>query len=75
MPAYGLKSKQWGWVLIENLTTVPASSVPFNSLQVDEATKALVKSLVAGHRNGGMHDDFDDVVKGKGKGLVMMFHG
>lgn len=75
MPAYGLKSKRWGWVLIENLTTVPASDVPFETLQVDPVTKSLVKSLVAGHQNGGMDDDFDDVVRNKGKGLVMMLHG
>lgn len=75
MPAYGLKSKQWGWLLIKNLTTVSASDVPFQSLQVDPAMKSLVKSLVAGHQNGGMDDDFDDVVRNKGKGLVMMLHG
>lgn len=75
MPAYGLKSKRWGWILIENLTNVSESEVPFQSLQVDLRTKSLVKSLVAGHQKGGMDDDFDDVVRNKGKGLVMMLHG
>lgn len=75
MPAYGLKSKKWGWVLIENLTPVEASEVPFQSLQADPTTKSLVRSLVMGHQNGGLDDDFDDVVRNKGKGLVMMLHG
>lgn len=75
MPAYGLKSKQWGWVLIENLTPISASEVPFRCLQVDPVTKSLVKSLVAGHQSGGMDNDFDDVISTKGKGLVMMLHG
>ncbi len=75
MPAYGLKSKKWGWVLIGNLTPVSASDVPFVSLQVDQATKSLVRSLVAGHQRGVMGGEFDDVVETKGKGLVMMLHG
>lgn len=75
MPAYGLKSKQWGWVLIENLTPVEASEIPFRSLQADPSTKSLVRSLVVGHQNGGLDNDFDDVVRNKGKGLVMMLHG
>ncbi|KAI8666899.1 ATPase-AAA-core domain-containing protein [Fusarium sp. Ph1] len=75
MPAYGLKSKQWGWVLIENLTPVEASEVPFRSLQADPSTKSLVRSLVVGHQNGGLDNDFDDVVRNKAKGLVMMLHG
>ncbi|EXF76123.1 hypothetical protein CFIO01_07988 [Colletotrichum fioriniae PJ7] len=75
IPAYGLKSKRWGWVLIQDLTPVSASSVAFDNLQIDEGTKSLVKSLVNGHQNGGMNDDFDDVISNKGKGLVIMLHG
>lgn len=75
MPAYGLKSKRWGWVLIENLSLVYKNDTPFDSLQIDPGMKSLVRSLVTGHQSGGTANDFDDVVTNKGKGLVMMLHG
>ncbi|KAM0203027.1 hypothetical protein ACHAPI_001197 [Fusarium lateritium] len=75
MPVYGLKSKRWAWALIDNLTDVEKNGTPFQSLKIDEGVKSLVQSLVTGHQNGGMETDFDDVVKDKGKGLVIMLHG
>lgn len=75
VPAYGLKSKRWGWVLIENLLPVYKNDTAFDSLQIDPGMKSLVRSLVTGHQNGGTANDFDDVVTNKGKGLVIMLHG
>ncbi|KAM0391890.1 hypothetical protein ACHAQC_006690 [Fusarium culmorum] len=75
MPAYGLKSKKWRWVLIDGLLPVKENDIPFKSLQVDSGMKSLIRSLVKGHQKWGKRKDFDDVVENKGKGLVMMLHG
>ncbi|KAF4536857.1 uncharacterized protein LTHEOB_11864 [Lasiodiplodia theobromae] len=73
IPAYALKAKEWGWVLLDELQEVCSSSDAFDSLQVDADTKSLIKSLVHGH--SVQTDDFDDVIPGKGKGLVLLLGG
>ena len=67
-------TKEWGWMLIDKLKRIEASHAAFDSLQIDHSTKRLVKSLVLGHQNGGA-EDFDDVIDGKGRGLVILLNG
>lgn len=74
MPGYCLTSKAWGWLLIDRLEPVKPSDAAFQSLQIDANTKDLVMSLVRGHQNSDT-DDFDDLISGKGKGLVMLLNG
>lgn len=74
VPAYGLKSKEWGWVLIEKLELTHFNTGAFELLQLDEATKKLVQALVSGAQSS-QTDHFDDIVRGKGKGLVILLHG
>ncbi|KAI0413977.1 hypothetical protein F5X98DRAFT_390342 [Xylaria grammica] len=74
IPAYGLKSKRWGWVLIERLEPTRFNVNAFESLQMALATKDLVRALVSGAYSRHA-DDFDDIIRGKGKGLVMLLHG
>ena len=38
-------------------------------------SKDLVRALVASHTARKERDDFDDIVKGKGKGLIFVLHG
>ncbi|KAI0201471.1 hypothetical protein F4808DRAFT_425284 [Astrocystis sublimbata] len=74
VPAYGLKSKEWGWVLIEKLEQTNFNTRAFELLQLEEATKKLVQALVSGAQSP-QTDHFDDIIRGKGKGLVMLLHG
>jgi hypothetical protein len=74
IPGYGLREKEWGWMLIDGLQPVKCDNKAFESLQMDETTKSLIETLVKGHRSGRL-DDFDDVITSKGKGLVLLLHG
>lgn len=74
IPAYGLKSKRWSWVLIERLKPVIPSEEAFNQLQMNGGTKRLIRALVEGSQSP-QADTFDDTIQGKGKGLVLLLHG
>ncbi|KAJ4259926.1 hypothetical protein NW757_001874 [Fusarium falciforme] len=73
VPAFGLKKKEWLWVLSDELQGVAWNMVAFEFLQLEAATKHLVQALVKGHKANSTA--FDDVVSGKGQGLVFLLHG
>lgn len=74
VPAFGLKSKEWSWLRSDSLEDVNWSLTAFDSLQLEKRTKHLVESLVKGHKSK-MATAFDDVIPGKGQGLVFLLHG
>ncbi|KAK4104187.1 hypothetical protein N658DRAFT_493685 [Parathielavia hyrcaniae] len=74
VPAFGLKSKDWRWVMADGLQDVVWNSTAFESLQYDEGTKNLVRALIRGHKRG-LRTGFDDLIAGKGQGLVFLLHG
>lgn len=43
-------------------------------LEMDQERKGIISALIEGH---GAEDefDFDDIVEGKGKGLIFILHG
>ena len=45
----------------------------FDQLVLDPATKKTVQALVSSHTRD--RETFDDIVKGKGQGLVCVLHG
>jgi hypothetical protein len=73
----------WGQFSVSSTTDVkPASLTLFaDSLQLDEKYKKMIESLVTDHgglKEGSRPGDkvrVKDVVDGKGKGLVLLFHG
>jgi hypothetical protein len=73
-PAFGLKSKDWRWVMADGLRDVVWNSTAFQSLQYNQGTKDLVHALVRGHKRG-LKTGFDDLIAGKGQGLVFLLHG
>lgn len=73
VPAFGLKKKNWLWVLSDQLRDVAWNMVTFESLQLEKATKHLVQALIKGHKANSTA--FDDLVPGKGQGLVFLLHG
>jgi hypothetical protein len=80
---YSTKEKVWGQFNVSSTTNVkPASLSLFaDSLQLDENYKKMIESLVTDHgglKEGSGQSDkvrVKDVVDGKGKGLVLLFHG
>ncbi|KAI8719789.1 AAA domain-containing protein [Fusarium sp. LHS14.1] len=73
VPAFGLKNKKWLWILSDQLQDVTWNMAAFETLQLETETKQLVKALVKGHK--ARSTAFDDVVPGKGQGLVFLLHG
>lgn len=74
VPAFGLKGKRWWWVLSDRVQDVEWNMAAFESLQQDKVTKELVQALVKGHKSNPQVI-FDDVIAGKGQGLVFLLHG
>ncbi|CAG9981746.1 unnamed protein product [Clonostachys byssicola] len=74
VPAFGLKSKEWLWLCSDSLQDVNWSLTAFDSLQLESRTKDLIECLVKGHMSK-LATAFDDVIPGKGQGLVFLLHG
>ncbi|KAG6813734.1 hypothetical protein H0H92_007686 [Tricholoma furcatifolium] len=68
------KSKKWGGFALENLHDVQWSDSAFDSLVLEDSKKAVVHALVRQHSNS-RRGAFDDVIVGKGKGLVGLLCG
>ncbi|KAK5996524.1 Putative 26S proteasome regulatory subunit-like-like protein [Cladobotryum mycophilum] len=73
VPAFCLRMKKWRWLLIDQLQRVKWDSAAFEFLRLESVTKKLVQSLVKGHQAASFR--FDDVITGKGQGLVFLLHG
>lgn len=73
VPGFGLKRKKWQWFLSDELQDVKWNPMAFESLQLEKSTKHLVEALVKGHKTDSAA--FDDVMPGKGQGLIFLLHG
>ncbi|CAI4213275.1 unnamed protein product [Parascedosporium putredinis] len=62
------------YIRTSSLTEIEWGRDPFRSLQLGEERKRLVHRLVTGFANDKT-DAYDDVVAGKGKGLIFLLHG
>ncbi|KAG6828077.1 hypothetical protein H0H92_009339 [Tricholoma furcatifolium] len=67
------RSKKWGGFALENLHNVKWSDSAFDSLVLDDGKKTVVHALIRQHSN--RRDAFDDLIVGKGKGLVGLLCG
>ena len=65
--------KQWGGFALDRCHDVTWQEDAFDSLVLSHARKTLVHSLVRQHKR--RKDAFDDVVAGKGKGLIGLLSG
>lgn len=70
---YSLQKKKWGWFNIDSIRDVEFNDNAFDSLIFSETYKTMLLALVKVHANED--SKFDDVIKGKGKGLVVLLHG
>ncbi|KAL5118350.1 hypothetical protein ACEQ8H_003699 [Pleosporales sp. CAS-2024a] len=70
---FGFRQKKWCLFAISRLEPVVWNLDAFSKLVMDTRKRNLIHILVKSHRNGS--ETFDDVVSGKGKGLVGLLSG
>ncbi|KAK1235038.1 hypothetical protein PQX77_001747 [Marasmius sp. AFHP31] len=66
-------TKKWGGLGIDHVQDIEWSDEPLESLVLGEQQKTLIRALVEQHNNRSKN--FDDVVKGKGRGLIGLLCG
>jgi hypothetical protein len=76
LKGYCLKAKLWLQFYVDDVRPIVWNLDAYDHLVYPEEQKDLVLSFVS-HHNGPNQkaDDFDDVIKGKGRGLVMLLSG
>lgn len=70
---FSFTEKKWLDFFIDGLSPIEWNSDCFDQLVLPSAQKDLVKALVSTHVQ--QRHNFDDIVKGKGKGLILVLHG
>jgi hypothetical protein len=73
IPGYSLVLKRWGMFDICLIKEIEFNGEAFISLVLAHQKKSLISSLVKDQSQ--KESGFDDVIKGKGKGLIFLLHG
>ena len=73
IPGFSLVDKRWCFFCVDLVKDVEYNMTAFESLMLDRMYKQTILSLVKVHTGSGV--SFDDVIKGKGKGLIFLLHG
>ncbi|KAI9890333.1 MAG: hypothetical protein M1814_004243 [Vezdaea aestivalis] len=71
--AYSLQLKRWQSFFIEPITDITFSNAAFESLVLPEDQKELILSFAESQVK--YKDQFDDVIAGKGQGIIMLLSG
>ena len=74
LPGYSLELKAWGLFRVTNITEVAYNDNAFQGLVLPENQKKLISSLLR-QQHHQQDDEFDDLIRGKGKGLIFLLHG
>jgi len=70
---YSLDQKKWGYFGVDHCSDPQFSQDAFDSLIFQEEYKRMMLSLVKSHARE--MTNFDDIIKGKGRGLVFLLYG
>jgi hypothetical protein len=70
---YAFALKIWVFLLVEQIREVEWVEDAFEKLEMNETMKMAVQALVQTHSECA--EQFDDMMPGKGKGLVFLLHG
>ena len=70
---FSLDRKCWCFFNVDLIENPDLNSTAFDHLCLPSDQKKMIHSLVDVHRNDG--SGFDDIIKGKGKGMVFVLHG
>ncbi|KAK4496512.1 hypothetical protein PRZ48_012492 [Zasmidium cellare] len=71
---FSFTEKRWFEFFVDKLLPPAWNTNCFDQLVLPQTQKDLVQALVANHIQQRNHT-FDDIVKGKGKGLILVLHG
>ncbi|KAE9407473.1 P-loop containing nucleoside triphosphate hydrolase protein [Gymnopus androsaceus JB14] len=73
---FTFNEKEWVELFIDKLSPVQWNEHAFEQLVLPVKQKNIVRALVQSHMKDSESDSgFDDVIKGKGKGLISVLHG
>ena len=74
---FALTDKCWAEFRIDKLTHIEWNKDAYNRLEMEEDPKHVIKALVESHRKHSdvKSADFDDIIAGKGLGLVFLLQG
>ncbi|KAF9064231.1 P-loop containing nucleoside triphosphate hydrolase protein [Rhodocollybia butyracea] len=72
---FAFEEKEWVDFNLEKLSPVRWNEDSFDQLVLPLQQKDMVKGLVQSHMKSDKKGGFDDFIKGKGKGMVMVLHG
>lgn len=64
-------NKLWGMAHINNIKEINYKKDAYNILVMDETKKSIIKGLINMHNK----TDYEDVIEGKGKGLIFLLYG
>ena len=70
---FAFDQKKWGVFAVSKTRPISWNESAFDKLIMEEKKRKMVSLLVRSHRND--NDVFDDIVRGKGKGLVGLLSG
>ncbi|KAM0187451.1 hypothetical protein ACHAPI_011167 [Fusarium lateritium] len=71
---FAFSEKQWLELAVSGVNDIKWNETAWDSLVLDDATKELIKALVKSRKYHAANT-IDDVIQGKGKGLVTVLHG
>lgn len=71
---FAFAEKQWLEFTVSGIKDITWNEGAYDSLVLESNTKDIVKALVESHKYHGT-ENIDDIVQGKGKGLVAVLHG
>ena len=70
---YALKNKKWFILFVDQISPIRFSENAFQSLVLPNEQKDLILAFVEGQVQG--KNDFDDIIEGKGRGMIMLLSG
>jgi hypothetical protein len=73
VPAFSLSSRRWWRVNVTDVGAIDFNTEAYDKLILPDNQKEIIHSLVNVHSNKLL--SFDDVIAGKGKGMVFLLHG
>jgi ATP-dependent 26S proteasome regulatory subunit len=70
---FSMTLKRWGEFAVTNVKKFEYNATAFDDLVIPMVQKQLIRSLVNDHEQSS--SSFDDLIAGKGKGLIFLLHG
>ncbi|EDN02618.1 predicted protein [Histoplasma mississippiense (nom. inval.)] len=72
---FSLSKRVWAEFAISNICPIDWSQLSsFDHLEIPKEKKAMIQTMVESHRPGSEISSFDDIVVGKGRGLIFLLY-